>query len=341
VKLTTPRLTSAVAIGVAITGGACGSTENTSKAAAASPLTLTFPDVVVPAGAEKTQCVVMRLGNAAPIHIGAIHNTLGTGSHHLVVYRVSDAAERRTPFECQPFTDTLDPAKGSPIMVTQKQDDLLSLPSGVAFSLEANQMMRLEMHYLNPTRADRTITATTEVIPISDDDFREEADFLFIGNPDVRIPAKSTATLGPTYFELPSEFNGVKFFAMTGHEHQFGTNVQVATATSRSDPGTMVYDVPDWSWSEPKTEVFATPITLAETGGFKFTCSWNNTSDRPVSFGESANAEMCFFWAYYYPSQGAKVCFNTKQTGAPNGLDVCCPGHSLCLLIQDFLDRSK
>ena len=329
-----------MALGVA--GPACSSSSDTPpKAKAAAAVTLPFPRIVVPAGAEKTECVVMRLGNIAPVHVGAIHNTLGPGSHHLIVYRVSDTVEQRTPFECQPFTDTLDPTKGSPIMVTQKQDDLLTLPSGVAFSLEANQMMRLEMHYVNPTRSERTIDATTEIIPISDDDFRDEADFLFIGNPDIRIAPKSTFTLGPTYFELPSEFNGVKFFAMTGHEHQYGTNVQVAAATSREEPGTMVYDVPNWTWSEPKTEVFPTPFTLSNTGGFKFTCSWNNTSDRQVRFGESANAEMCFFWAYYYPSQGAKVCFHTTQSGAPEGIDICCPGHSLCLLIQDFLDRSK
>ncbi len=38
---------------------------------------------------------------------------------------------------------------------------------------------------------------------------------------------------------------------------------------------------------------------------------------------------MCFFWAYYYPSRGAKVCFRTTQFG---GLNLCCPdaGASIC-----------
>ena len=37
---------------------------------------------------------------------------------------------------------------------------------------------------------------------------------------------------------------------------------------------------------------------------------------------------MCFFWAYYYPSKGAKVCFHTSQGG---GIDQCCPGNpTLC-----------
>lgn len=308
---------------------ACGSTEPT-KAPAEAPAKLSFPAIVVAPGQEDTRCVVMRLGNEKALHVGSIQNALGDASHHLIVYRVNDTEEKPTPFPCDPFTDTLDPEKGSPLMVTQKKDDLLTLPAGVGFSLAANQMIRLEMHYLNASSTDKTVSATTTFTPISDDDFRDEAGFLFIGNPDINLPPKSETTLGPTFFEIPSELSGVKFFAMTGHEHRLGTNVRIATASSVDDPGTMVYDVPGWSWSEPKTEVFATPLTVPDTGGFKFTCTWNNTTDQHVTFGESATDEMCFFWAYYYPSQGARVCFHTARIGGPAGRDICCPGDALC-----------
>ena len=112
-------------------------------------------------------------------------------------------------------------------------------------------------------------------------------------------------------------------------EHQYGTNVTVQTAANKGDPGTPVYDVPGWVWSEPATVQANPPFTLPPNGGFNLTCSWNNTSGQPVGFGESANAEMCFFWAYYYPSKkGAKVCMHTEQFG---GMDACCPSASpLC-----------
>jgi hypothetical protein len=305
----------------------------------AAPLTIAFPSTPVAPGQEKTQCVVVRLGNVAPRHLGAVPNLLGDASHHLIVDRGNDTVEQPTPFACQPFTDTLDPAKGSPLMVTQKKDDLLTLPPGVAYSLEANQMIRLEMHYINASASEKTVTATSTMIPISEQDFRDEAGFLFIGNPDIRLPPKSETKLGPTFFEVPQELSGVKFFAMTGHEHQFGTNVQVAMSTSDTDPGKMIYDVPNWTWSEPKTEVFETPFTVPDNGGFTFTCSWNNTSDQQVRFGESANAEMCFFWAYYYPSQGARVCFHTSHIGGVGGGDLCCPGDALCSLVLSGAGR--
>ena len=69
-------------------------------------------------------------------------------------------------------------------------------------------------------------------------------------------------------------------------------------------------------------------------GGFDFECKWTNTGSTAVKFGESANDEMCFFWAYYYPSQGAKVCIHTEQYGGAAGIDICCPATpTICALI--------
>ena len=69
------------------------------------------------------------------------------------------------------------------------------------------------------------------------------------------------------------------------------------------------------------------PFKLPANGGFNLTCTWNNMSDATVKFGESVNSEMCFFWAYYYPSQGgAKVCIHTDKYGP--SVNACCPDSS-------------
>ena len=296
---------------------------------------ITFGPEPAPATEEHTKCVVKRLGNPNKMHVGSVHNVLSLGSHHLIVYRTNDTVEQTTPFDCKPFTDTLDPTKGSTLMISQKRDDTLQLPDGVGYTLDANQMIRLEMHYINAGSKDIVVQSTSTFIPIADAAFKFEADFLFIGTPDINIQPLSKLTVGPMFIQLPSAYDGVNFFALTGHEHQFGTNVAVSTATSAADPGTPVYDVPGWLWSEPKTVVASPPFQVAAGGGFKFTCSWNNTSNAAVGFGESANNEMCFFWAYYYPSQGgARVCVHTNQI--PGGADACCPGTSV---VCNFLKK--
>src|SRR5262249_11509736 len=148
-----------------------------------------------------------------------------------------------------PFTDTLNPAKGAPLIVTQKKDDLLQLPTNVGYTLDANQMLRLEVHYINPGSTTLQLTASSTFAPLADADYKYEAGFLFIGDPDIQIAAHSTATVGPVFFTLPTDYANANFFAMTGHEHQFGTNVQIYKAANASDPGTAVYDVPGWLWS--------------------------------------------------------------------------------------------
>ena len=84
--------------------------------------------------------------------------------------------------------------------------------------------------------------------------------------------------------------------------------------------------------SEPETVYHDPPLAMPESGGFMFSCEYYNKSTETVGFGESANDEMCFFWAYYYPSVGPKVCAHTDMFG---GLNACCPGDALC----EYLDQ--
>ncbi len=311
-------------------GGPSGTSGGTSGNTVTPPgsYSVTFGPISVAPATERTQCIVKRLLNPAPLHVGTIHNTLGSASHHLIVYRVNDTVEQTSPFDCRPFADTLDPSKGSPLMITQKKDELLTLPQGVAYSIAANQMIRIEMHYINPGSKAVDLTSTSTFTPIADADFKDEADFLFIGNSDISLPPNAKTTLGPSFFKMPDVYAGANFFAITGHEHEYGTNVTVRVAKNATDPGSSVYDVPNWNWAEPKTVFASPPFTIPSGGGFSFTCEWNNTSSSTVVFGESATKEMCFFWAYYYPSKGAKVCFHSDKTAG--GLDFCCPGSTAC-----------
>lgn len=313
-------------------GSPDGGGESGADAAPGDGFTVTWGPVDVPAGTEHTQCVIKRLDNAGQIRVGKIENVLEATSHHFIVYQVNDdtVEERPEPFECQPFSDTLDPDKGAPLMVTQKSSEVLELPEGVGFTLEENQMVRLELHYINATQETQTAEASSTFHPMAEGDFQDEADFLFIGNPDIEIPPHQEWTLGPSYFPLPGDLEGVNFFAITGHEHQWGTDVYVESAPGESGDGTPVYDVENFNWDEPETVVHDPPFQVPSGGGFRFTCEWFNQSDDTVGFGESANDEMCFFWAYYYPSQGARVCVHSDEYNA----DICCPGSSLCSLLE-------
>jgi len=287
--------------------------------------TVTWGPKQIEAGIDDAQCVTVRLGNPERLQVGSIHNQLGGVSHHLIVYKVSDEEERTEPYDCDPFSDTLDPTAGMPLMITQKKEDTLLLPEGVAFTLEPNQMLRLEMHYVNPGVESENMVATSTMIPIADGAFEHEAGFLFAGSVDVNVSRNSEVELGPVAIQMPEEFAGKNFFGFTGHVHRWGTDVTV----DMNDDGelTSAYGVDNFSWSEPPTQYHEPPLVLPPGATLDVTCKWNNTGDEDATFGEEANDEMCFFWAYYYPSEGSRVCAHTDQFG---GVDVCCPGDALC-----------
>jgi len=48
----------------------------------------------------------------------------------MIVYRVNDTVEQKTPFDLPALHRHARPTKGSAIMVSQKKDDLLTFPPG-------------------------------------------------------------------------------------------------------------------------------------------------------------------------------------------------------------------
>lgn len=287
---------------------------------------ISYPTMTIPAGQESTKCINARLSNTSEIKVHQMRNLLGSGSHHLIVYKDDMATEERLePYDCEPFTGALNPSgMVSPVMITQKHEDPLTLPDRVAYTFGANQMIRLEMHYLNATEADIELTATTEFYAADPAEIDHEANILFIGSPDINLAPGQTADV-QAYFSTQRaqlDMTGSKFFAITGHTHQYGTQVTVATAATSGGERTTVYNPMPFDWAEPKTQTHKPEFELPPGGGFDFKCSYTNTSNQQVGFGESANDEMCFFWAYYYPSKGSHVCVHSNEYN----VDLCCPG---------------
>ncbi len=294
-------------------------------------LTLEWGPINVPGGDEDTRCIIKKLGNPEPIKVHQIHNVLGQTSHHFIVYRVADQPEQTTPVPCTPFEDSLNPANGSPLMITQKFDETLTLPDGVAFELPANATIKLEMHYINVQDGEREVHATSTFAPIADEDFVAAADFVFMGDLEISLPPMQASTLpgSPSYLQIPAALEGANFFAITGHEHQWGTGVTVEAVAGEGQTGTMVYAPEEFNWDEPEVIFHDPTFQVPPGGGFNLTCEWFNGSNETVTFGEGANEEMCFFWAYYYPSAGAFTCFKRGFIPDASGT-VCCPGNPFC-----------
>ena len=249
-------------------------------------------------GTESTDCVVRRLGNDAPVFINQIQNVLGATSHHFIVYQVEDEEEQLEPFPCFPFQGSGTTA--NLLMITQKADDLLRFPEGVAYELEPNQMIRLELHYVNVTAAPQMAEATSTFMTVAEESVEFRAGIEFLGRTGFpTIPRNSMSTF-QSFVSVDPSLRDANFFAITGHQHKLGINVVVNLVDQSNNFVESVYDVVDFAWDEPETVRHDPPFRIPGGGQFDLTCDWNNTTNQSVNFGTSVDDEMCFFWAYYY-----------------------------------------
>jgi hypothetical protein len=253
-------------------------------------------------GEERTVCVDKKIAANHSVDVVKIASEMTKGGHHLVFYKSAATVESTTPFACQTFRDVL--GGTVPLYIAQKPSTELNFPAGVAYTMPASQMLRVELHFVNTTPQPLAVTGTVHLGEAKEGTITEHANLMFYGNVGIFLPPQSMATVGPSFHAIAP---GRKIFGLTGHQHRLGTSVTIELAPDALTSGTELYK--NTNWDEPPLTIFNPPLTPTGTQGLRYTCTYNNTTNGIVTFGENADQEMCFLWAYYYPDQGFDISF--------------------------------
>lgn len=270
-------------------------------------LTLRLGPIDLKAGEETTRCITAHLPTTAAIDIQQI-STQQHLSHHVIFYReVPDRADTGI-VGCPPL-NLIGAGSRAPLYIGENnraEDSQLVLPAGVGYHLEAGQAYTIEGHFLNASSsaqqayADvvlRLAPAGTALVP---------ADMIFISAVSVLnksydgtksgLPPLRMTVADPAFLQLPSSLSEAQVFALTTHQHHFGTRAEIERATDLSTSGTSLYVNTDWE--HPALKHFQPPLTFASSEGLRFTCAFNNTSNSYVKYGDSAlTDEMCIIGA--------------------------------------------
>jgi hypothetical protein len=287
--------------GGATVGGAGGASTGGAGQTGPEPYRLSIVIPNVAPGEEGTQCIQTRLPNTAPVSVTKLHDTLSAGSHHFIVSALTAANATEMPLTpCKPFRAAL---QGGPLAITQRKDDTVVTPPGVGYGLAANQLISLELHYINTSTEAMRVEAQTEIFPAEPGTNPQASTVLLIGTTNISIPPQAKTSTGPRYIAMPSVLDGVNYFAITGHTHSQGTGVKVSSAASATAAPTSLYAPTPYEWDSPVLQQLTPAVQVPSGGGFVLQCDWQNTTSSTLTFGESALNEMCFFWAYYYPKK--------------------------------------
>jgi len=251
-------------------------------------------------GEERTVCSTFRLSNSAAFDNIRIDATLAPGSHHLIFYESIATTESKAITDCAP----LDLSNGKPIYIAETQgNNRLEFPAGVAYHFAANQMIRLEAHYLNASPNAIQGMGTVNLLAGAPGSY-QPADIMFCGSVSqlylTGVPP-GMSSLNPDFYQVPS---GIKLFGLTTHEHKRGTLMTVDKSSSTAAGTNLIMGQP---FDNPPLLLFddAHLVSFAPGEGLRWQCFYDNPDPTTYKFGESAqDNEMCFLWAYYFPSVG-------------------------------------
>jgi hypothetical protein len=212
--------------------------------------------------------------------------------HHILLFQ-SDDAVSADPFLC--------PAAGlAPWKLVAGWNPgakNLELPPEAGFPAEQGTThWVLQIHYNNgaaKTGSDNSgyELCTTEALR------KHDAGIAAFGSTSFMIPPRATHTIRCDH-ALGAEWNGVRLFNASPHMHDLGT----AMSTERIPYG----KAPERFFEEKAYSFEAQtnyPVSVGVAAGdvIRTRCTWKNSSDAFVGYGESSASEMCFDFVSYYP----------------------------------------
>jgi hypothetical protein len=218
------------------------------------------------------------------IYVGAIRPIDPPGTHHTVLARNGLSA-------------------GGIVYASGVGTNEIVFPEGVGLKLNAGDDVILQLHLFNTSDDTMTGTSGIEIVEVDAADVQYEANLHLPGPFGFQIPPQQTYTFAGTCTLTEPQ----TIFAVFPHMHQLGVHFKATLNVGGVD---MVLHDDDYAFDDQAFIPFE-PIVMNPGDTITSECTWNNTTDQTVMWGESSTSEMCFSILYRYPAiSGTEFCFN-------------------------------
>ncbi|RKU27714.1 hypothetical protein C6497_10855 [Candidatus Poribacteria bacterium] len=248
-----------------------------------------------------------------------------TGSHHFILYRLTDAAITEGILDAgvtqgigvdpnHVFRE-LDPDDAQAlgnlgthrffVAGTQSDDFSFQFPEGVALRLPGDTLFDLNSHYINLLGTETLIGETyINIYTLPPEEVKYEAIEIFVSNTEINVPPGRTRVTKMDWYvedelllrDAPSDAV-MNIIMLTSHMHRHGELFEIKQmSTSELLHRSIIYDDAPITFYNP-------PLMLDATDGLSFQCTHNNYDlDGPIEFGFTSEDEMCLIVGYYYLS---------------------------------------
>jgi hypothetical protein len=181
--------------------------------------------------------------------------------------------------------------------------DRFTMPDGVALKIPAGTQLLLNLHLFNTSTNPLSGTSGTRVLVMAESEVEHLAEGVLAGTTQLQIPGGET-TMHTGYCTMRTD---ATIFAVAPHMHQIGIHEKVVAERGAGD--VTLFDAP-YDFSE-QSYLGIEPVQLSAGDRVRVECTHRNETNKPVGFGDSSLAEMCFAGLYRYPAAGGYfICTN-------------------------------
>lgn len=254
---------------------------------------------------EREFFVYKKLNNTEKIYINRIAIKMRQNSHHLVLYSFNNS----TPASVIPAFDVIRDLRNTNNSLNVSTltsmayhvytggggspESDVTLPDGVALEVPANFALDLNSHYVNKTSQAITGEVYVNLYNIPQSKVVNVAKTLNLSNTSLNIPPKQTVTQSRTF-----KFTKKTYIVnLTSHMHAKGKKFVIKIAGGTHN-GEIVYSTDSWEHPEIKNY---TPVLVLNAGeGLTSEITYQNDTDKAISFGLTSEDEMGIIFGYYY-----------------------------------------
>ncbi len=256
---------------------------------------------------EREIFIYRDLGNSAPIYINRIHSKLLPNSHHFVMYLFDPSTPASTLPGFNVIRDLRNP-DGTYNFSTESQmnwhvflggsmieEEDYNFPSGVALQLPAHVGIDMNTHFINDGTSAISGGCYANLYTVPASGVQHSAQTIFQPKTDLLLPPhKITVVVDSVINQYPYS---ARIFTLTSHCHAHGQKFQIMI-TGGPRNGEVIYESTDWS--HPLVKTYNPPIVVNQGEGIKTIVTYNNTTDKVITFGLKSTDEMDVVYGYFY-----------------------------------------
>jgi hypothetical protein len=272
------------------------------------------PKYTVPAFTEEEICSVIRLEPKADEQmywVSALESLVTEGTHHMNVmigeFSFLDAfVEEGASADAlgadlgqYPCADLNTMERAYNVFPSQRQNQRITMPAGVAAPLTAPMVFIFSHHYVNPTDSPVDIQAIVNIETVPGEEVTHVASLVFDDIPDLEVPPGQERVISRTcIFE-----RDVEVALVSTHNHEWGECATVNHYDGTTDTTEKAPFFVNKLWEQPPILHFEQgTFPIAAGNGVTWSCHFRNNTDRTLINDGTAEGEMCVFAAVTYPS---------------------------------------